>query len=834
MNVKARIKQLFIFTTVFVCILHGFHGSLRADELLKNLFTNQKWQQIAGHFSDNSFQVLKNYFSTAKSVTVIAAQNQQMSYKAKFLQQGEIGVITFDKKAGKYFNLKIKNQIRPLYFIESFKKYKVHNLVITIGDARIRFIDGYFYETLPFHSLLLFQGNWTFDIKPGDYEEQLTLKRRFRRDHFSRSPNTGIFFLEEKEFLNKLPEAGQTTQLDDSMQELYSLYRDAYGIHIPQFNEYWFLPFPQETNLVIFKRDKKSFFFYSFNRGQVPDTQLSESGDNDMILSYNAHKGLKLSFGVPDTIENVNLSLFFNPDSRFISGTAAVTYKNASSLRVLTVADGINLVGNLSLDSKGLNVFRKRDKYYLMGSESIKMALYFNGNIAAGPENFELFKASMPVPKPLGPQGKEDKKDTFFFLSKTDNYYPNPGNEFFNAEITIALPGHLNCLASGNLVERKLQDTALYKFKAARTKGISMVVGTFKLRKKENARIPLHFYTPSLMKFPKDLDLGELKKAAALYLDSFGPLDLKHINILLKRSNHEGGISNPGFIVVNLPHERKHRITGPYLTTAGDKVLNSPILIRGQSEDHILHELAHQWWGGVISWKSYHDLWLTEGLSHFSVLYFLKKNLPEKRFVRLVRKLKRWVYKHTDTGPIVYGTRINMLEDKYEAYQSVIYNKSSLVFLMAMDMLGEKEFIRRLKRVVADSRYKSLNSMQFIRAFSDKKQDITGFFKSWIYSRTIPQVELKVETEDKETDNQTFKQVVLSIHQIDTEKPFVFPLTLRVTTKKGSTSLERLVMSKMVQRLVVKRKSAIRSVDVVDDFSLVREKKQPNPALIKR
>lgn len=819
---------------VFVCIVLGLNGHLLGDELLKNLFSSQKWEQMAEHFSDNSFQVMKNYFSTAKSVTVIAAQNQQMSYKAKFLQQGEIGVITFDKKAGKYFNLKIRNQIRPLYFIESFKKYRVNNLVISIGDARIRFIDGYFYETMPFHSLLLFQGNWTFKIKPGDHEEQLTLKRRFRRDYFTRSPNTGIFFLEEKEFLKKLPVAGETTRLDSGLQSLYVLYRDAYGIHIPQFNEYWFLPFPQETNLVVFKRDKKSFFFYSFNRGQVPDTQLSESQDNDMILSYNAHRGLKLSFGAPDSIENVNLSLFFNPETRFISGTAAVSYKNASTLRVLTVADGIKLVGNLSLDSKGLNVFRKRNKYYLMGSESIKMALYFNGNIAAGSENFELFRASRPAPKTDGTRLEGEKKDTFFFLSKTDNYYPNPGNEFFKADITIALPGHLNCLASGNLVEKKMQDTALYKFSATRTKGVSMAVGTFKLRKKEGARIPLHFYTPNLMKFPKGLDIGEIKKAAALFLDSFGPLDLKHINILLKRSHQEGGISNPGFIVVNLPQERSRRISGPYLTVTGDKVLHSPILIRNKSEDHILHELAHQWWGGVISWKSYHDLWLTEGLAHFSVLYYLKKNLPEKRFVRLVRKLRRWVNKHTDTGPIIYGTRINMLEDKYEAYQSVVYNKSSLVFLMALDLLGEKEFIRRLRQVVDTSRYKSLNSMQFIRAFSDKDQEIMDFFKSWIYSRAIPQVELKVETKDKGTDNKTFKQVALSIHQIDTPKPFVFPLTLRVTTKKGGSSLERLVMSKMVQRIVVKRDSAIRSVDVVDDISLVKEKKQPNPALIKR
>src|SRR5207244_13330477 len=36
----------------------------------------------------------------------------------------------------------------------------------------------------------------------------------------------------------------------------------------------------------------------------------------------------------------------------------------------------------------------------------------------------------------------------------------------------------------------------------------------------------------------------------------------------------------------------------------------------------IAHETAHQWWGGIVAWRSYRDQWLSEGFAEYSgILY---------------------------------------------------------------------------------------------------------------------------------------------------------------------------------------------------------------------
>ena len=39
----------------------------------------------------------------------------------------------------------------------------------------------------------------------------------------------------------------------------------------------------------------------------------------------------------------------------------------------------------------------------------------------------------------------------------------------------------------------------------------------------------------------------------------------------------------------------------------------------------VAHEVAHQWWGNVVSIESYQDEWIPEALAHYSALLWLEK-----------------------------------------------------------------------------------------------------------------------------------------------------------------------------------------------------------------
>jgi len=808
-----KIKRIIImFLTIWVFLGTNAYSS----KILKKILSERKWEELPGVFIDESYKTLERYFSKCRSLKIITTEGNNLTYKAKFNHEGEIGVISFDynKKENKYTNLIIKNQIQPLYFIEKFRKYRVADMRLSIGDAQLHFISGYFYETIPFQSLLLFEGKWNFHIKPGDREEQLTLDRIYNKEYFSQTNNSGIFIMPDKAFLKKLTSVGEVKKLNKDAMTLFKLYRNAFGVHIKQYDEYWYLPFPQRTYFVVFKKDKESFYYYSYNESNVPDTRLMESRRNHMILSYNAHQGIKMSFGGKNKVKEMKLNLYFNPQNNFLSGTTNLTYSEPSGLKILELSDGLKITANLDLEAKGINIFRKRETYYLLGAMNDSLSLYFRGYIKPGKENFELFKTMGEV-RPVGVSDTESKPESFYFLSKTDQYYPNPGDDFFKSQVTLTLPGALNCLASGSLVEKTEGDPSIYKFASVSSKGVSLVVGDFVLSGTTKAQIPLHFYSPQNFSLPRELDLEDIKECFNFYSHLLGPLDLTEINILLRPGDQEGGISNNGFIIVNY-FDKKRKVL------LRNKKIISPIPLRDRLEDYIIHELAHQWWGGVISWNSYRDIWITEGLAQFSVLYYLKKKLSEKQFDRLIKKIKRWVYRYSDSGPIIYGARIRSLENRYEPFQSVIYNKTALLFFMVMDLLGEEEFNRKLKSVLEEYRYRSISSIQFIRHFSGENELLSDFFSKWIYSRAIPEVELSVDRNDPAFDNEEFKTVVISIKQLDTD--FIFPLRLKVITQKDS-STETVVIKERRQKLIFKRDFPIRAVNIEDWVTPVKEKK---------
>ena len=107
----------------------------------------------------------------------------------------------------------------------------------------------------------------------------------------------------------------------------------------------------------------------------------------------------------------------------------------------------------------------------------------------------------------------------------------------------------------------------------------------------------------------------------------------------------------------------------------------------------IAHETAHQWWGDIVTWRSYRDQWLSEGFAEYSgMLYTGLRSGPQSRedLINLAREsLKQppetlsgiGKGRLVDVGPIILGHRLNTTKT-FGAYQALIYNKGALVLRM--------------------------------------------------------------------------------------------------------------------------------------------------------
>src|SRR5206468_8313133 len=94
------------------------------------------------------------------------------------------------------------------------------------------------------------------------------------------------------------------------------------------------------------------------------------------------------------------------------------------------------------------------------------------------------------------------------------------------------------------------------------------------------------------------------------------------------------------------------------------------------------HEIAHQWWGNQVSWKSYHDLWMMEGFSNYLAYLFMKEKHPDgKQFRDLMRSSKEKLLTRNSecqtyegAGSLWLGTRLS--SSKFpDGYANLIYNK---------------------------------------------------------------------------------------------------------------------------------------------------------------
>jgi hypothetical protein len=162
----------------------------------------------------------------------------------------------------------------------------------------------------------------------------------------------------------------------------------------------------------------------------------------------------------------------------------------------------------------------------------------------------------------------------------------------------------------------------------------------------------------------------------------------------------------------------------PGIVTAG-YLRNGPLDLKGLKWE-VDHEIAHQWFYGVVSNDPYHDGWLDEGMVTFAQgllnVYRSKKAIDYTYIDKIVKEYNKYL--------------VNLPLDKYPPNQrsAYIYTKaSSELFKLMEHRGGRKEAEKFLNTYYHFYRYKEVDSKEFMRFaryyFNVKDNSI---FKNWL------------------------------------------------------------------------------------------------------
>ncbi|MCL1800120.1 MAG: aminopeptidase N [Promicromonosporaceae bacterium] len=206
------------------------------------------------------------------------------------------------------------------------------------------------------------------------------------------------------------------------------------------------------------------------------------------------------------------------------------------------------------------------------------------------------------------------------------------------------------------------------------------------LTSSDGRTIPLGVYCrQSLAKFmDADYIFDITKKGFAFYEKQFDyPYPFAKYDQLFVPEYNMGAMENPGCVTITEAYVFRSRV---------------PDATRERRVITILHELAHMWFGDLVTMKWWNDLWLNESFAEFvSILATAEATEWKDAWATFIASEKTWAY-HQDalpsTHPIV--APIHDLEDVYTNFDGITYAKGASALKQLAVYVGRANFMAGL------------------------------------------------------------------------------------------------------------------------------------------
>ena len=382
-----------------------------------------------------------------------------------------------------------------------------------------------------------------------------------------------------------------------------------------------------------------------------------------------------------------------------------------------------------------------------------------------------------------------------YYVSSRGTWYPGRGLQFSRYDVTWHYPKDLNLIAAGKVLEdhvegevrttRRAPDGPVrtlgfnlghYVMRNLEQDGLSMEVVAN--RDLEDALQPRPVVSPEIVLadprrrrpaagseliptpvvFPPrpnsaariDPIASEILAATAFYRKRFGDPPLKHIAASPLPGRFGQGF--PGMLY--LPTAT---YLGP-LVEPGTKEISEPALFRDLLR---AHEVAHQWWGNIVTSGSYHHEWIMESLANYSAVMFMEDRLGPKAVEMALENYRRQLFtKGTDgsetesEGPVVQGGRLGSSNNP-NATNAVIYGKGTWIIHMLRRKLGDERFLKMLAELRRRYEWKTVTTddlRQLCAEFmppGSPDAKLTEFFDQWVYSTGVPRLKLSYSVKGK-------------------------------------------------------------------------------------
>ncbi|KAI8896059.1 peptidase family M1-domain-containing protein [Globomyces pollinis-pini] len=328
-------------------------------------------------------------------------------------------------------------------------------------------------------------------------------------------------------------------------------------------------------------------------------------------------------------------------------------------------------------------------------------------------------------------------------------------------DITLIVPKHLTALANMNVLSEEVLDEGLKSVTFSRTPIMSpylvtMCVGDFDYVERvshptfpaNSASIVCRTYTlkgqSDLGKFSVEVAVKVLEYFSK-YFDIAYPLP--KLDMIAIPDFAFGAMENWGLVT--------------YRETA---ILYDPIKSSSSGKKRVAytvgHELAHQWFGNLVTMDWWNDLWLNEGFAT-SVGWMVTDYLfPDWNVMTefLVNDYTRGINLDSLRSSHPIEVEVNSPSEIGQIFDAISYSKGASIILMLSNYLGQEKFSLGVNRYLKKYAYSNATTKNLWDALSEASgQDVEKIMNAWTGKTGCPVLTIIDESYDEKQQEITLK-----------------------------------------------------------------------------
>ena len=214
----------------------------------------------------------------------------------------------------------------------------------------------------------------------------------------------------------------------------------------------------------------------------------------------------------------------------------------------------------------------------------------------------------------------------------------------------------------------------------------------------------------------------------------------------------------------------------------------------------VSHELAHQWWGDLVTLRSWAHTWINESFGTYSdYLYHRYEKGDDEGAINLQGKLDAYLREARSRyiRPIVTD-RYDAPEDMFDAHT---YPKGARVLHMLRSLVGDEPFFRTLGHFLRTYAFDAVDTADFIRSVKTVTgRNLDWFFDQWLYKPGHPVLEVGSEWD---AASKSVRLRVAQVQDLSKGTPvFRMPVSIKLVTP-GRTDIRTIWVEKKEETFIL-------------------------------